>query len=191
MARGSRRPVRSPQNSTAPDLPLKPPAQRPLERPPRPLQPAELLDALPIHPAQLPLDRGQIDAHNLALAHDGAPIDHDIANERGVAAGEKKLQRIDVHDGFAVEAVEVEHHEIGGRARRELAGPGGAGGGAAVADGEGEEFGAGLGARKTCSAMGELHQAHLADHVLVECEAVDADCDGAAASVRGGAALVT
>ena len=36
--------------------------------------------------------------------------------------------------------------------------------------------------------MGELHQAHLADHVvvLVEREAVDADRDGAAACVRGG-----
>ena len=36
--------------------------------------------------------------------------------------------------------------------------------------------------------MGELHQPHLADHVvvLVEREAVDADRDGAAAFVRGG-----
>ena len=51
---------------------------------------------------------------------------------------------------------------------------------------EGKKFGAGPGARKACSAMGELHQAHLADHVLVECEAVDADRDGTAAAVRGG-----
>ncbi len=36
--------------------------------------------------------------------------------------------------------------------------------------------------------MGELHEPHFADHVVVfvEREAVDADRDGAAAFVRGG-----
>ena len=47
--------------------------------------------------------------------------------------------------GVAVETVEVDHHEIGRRAGRELAGAGRARGVAAVADGEAKKFGAGPG----------------------------------------------
>ena len=50
------------RSSPAPHMPLKPPAQLPLQRPPRLLQPAVLPDPRAIHPAQFLLDRGQIDS---------------------------------------------------------------------------------------------------------------------------------
>ena len=84
--------------SPAPQLILKPIPQRPRQRRPRPLQRTELLDPSAIHPAQLLLDRGQIDAGKFAVAHDGAAIDNHIAHHRCVAPREHEFHWVDIHD---------------------------------------------------------------------------------------------
>ena len=42
----------------------------------------------------------------------------------GVRAREDEIDRLDGHDRVAVERVEIEHQNVGGRADAELAGPG-------------------------------------------------------------------
>src|ERR1700704_3492264 len=148
------------QDSAASQLRIKPMAQRFRQRRPRLLKLAELLDPSAIHPAQLLLDRGQIDASGFALAYDGAAIDHDVAHHRGVAAREQEFHWVDRHDPVAVEAIEIEHDEVGWSPRRQLARAGRAGARAAVAEGEAKNPGRGPGALEAEAAMGKLHQPH-------------------------------
>ena len=131
------------------NFPAPPPAA------PTPAQPAELLDPLPIHPAQFPLDRRQIDAGHLALAHDGAPVDHDIAHQAALPRANNSCSGSTSMIRSRSRRSRSSTTKSAGGAGREFAGAGGAGGGAAVADGERKEFGAGPGALEAEAAMGE------------------------------------
>jgi len=84
----------------------------------------------------------------------GAAVDHDIAHDGGVAAREQKLQRVDRHDGVAIQAIEIDHDEVGRSPGASAPLPGAARCRAAVADGEAEKFGPGPGALEAEAAMG-------------------------------------
>src|SRR3981189_3332510 len=127
--------------SPAPQLRLKPIAQRSRKWRPGLLKPAELPDVMTIQAAQLLLDGRKIDAGGFSLADDGTPIDDDIAHQGCVASREQELQRVDSHDPVAVEAIEIDHNKVRRRPRSKHASPGRAGCLAPVADGEAEKFG--------------------------------------------------
>ena len=103
-----------------------------------------------------------------------------------VRAREDKIDRLDGHDGVAVERVEIEHENIGRRPDAERAGAGRAVGEPPIGDDRGEPCSPLDHAVEAPAAMEEMSEPHLAHDVvvLVEGRGVDAERDPATAPQR-------
>ncbi len=127
--------------------------------------------------------RFEVDEDRPAVADDLPARDKEMRHMRSCPPGEDEVDRLHGHDRVAIERIEIEHENVGGRADPERSVAGRAVGESSIGYGAGEPLAPLDHAVEAPAAVQEMPEPHLAQNVvvLVEGRGVDADRDPTAA----------
>src|SRR3954465_14237856 len=134
---------------------------------------------------KLSFDLWQIHANDDAVLHDLATCNDHVSYYVAVASAEEQGDRIAVHGIVVVESTVIENGEIGRSPRLECTIPGSTDCGTPIPHRHGKEFRRRPIGLEALTPMGQLHEPHLAQDVvvLVQRQAVDTDANRTTATM--------